>query len=71
MKRNKKQKEILHKNEKYKLEQIKGVPFKFPFKLKEYTKNWITNEKPKLKPIQKGTSLNKIKNKSQSTNDMY
>jgi len=37
-----------------------------PSKLKENTKNWITNEKSKLKPINKGTPLNKIKNKSQS-----
>ena len=65
-KRNKEQKEIekeiLHKNDKYKLEQFKNIPSK----LKENTKNWITNEKSKLKPINKGTPLNKIKNKSQS-----
>ena len=65
-KRNKEQKEIenemLHKNDKYKLEQFKNIPSK----LKENTKNWITNEKSKLKPIKKGTPLNKIKNKSQS-----
>ena len=66
IKRNKEQKEIekeiLHKNDKYKLEQFKNIPSK----LKENTKNWITNEKSKLKPINKGTPLNKIKNKSQS-----
>ena len=65
-KRNKEQKEIekeiLHKNDKYKLEQFKNIPSK----LKENTKNWITNEKSKHKPINKGTPLNKIKNKSQS-----
>ena len=65
-KRNKEQKEIenemLHKNDKYKLEQFKNIPSK----LKENTKNWITNEKSKLKPIKKGTPLNKIINKSQS-----
>ena len=65
-KRNKEQKEIekeiLHKNDKYKLEQFKNIPSK----LKENTKNWITIEKSKLKPINKGTPLNKIKNKSQS-----
>ena len=65
-KRNKEQKEIenemLHKNDKYKLEQFKNIPSK----LKENTKNWITNEKSKLKPIKKGTPLNKIKNKSQN-----
>ena len=65
-KRNKEQKEIekeiLHKNDKYKLEKFKNIPSK----LKENTKNWITNEKSKLKPIQKGTPLSKIKNKSQS-----
>ena len=65
-KRNKEQKEIekeiLHKNDKYKLEQFKNIPSK----LKDNTKNWITNEKSKLKPIQKGTPLNKIKNKSLS-----
>ena len=54
--------EILHKNDKYKLEQFKNIPSK----LKENTKNWITNEKSKLKPIKKGTPLTKIKNKSQS-----
>ena len=54
--------EILHKNDKYKLEQFKNIPSK----LKENTKNWITNEKSKLKPIKKGTPLNKIKNKSLS-----
>ena len=63
-KRSKEQKEveheILHKNDKYKLEQFKNIPSK----LKENTKNWITNEKSKLKPIKKGTPLNKIKNKS-------
>ena len=63
-KRNKEQKEIekeiLHKNDKYKLEQFKNIPSK----LKENTKNWISNEKSKLKPIKKGTPLNKIKNKS-------
>ena len=52
--------EILHKNDKYKLEQFKNIPSK----LKENTKNWISNEKSKLKPIKKGTPLNKIKNKS-------
>ena len=66
IKRNKEQKEIekeiLHKNDKYKLEQFKNIPSK----LKENTKNWITNEKSKLKPINKGTPLNKIKNKSQT-----
>ncbi len=65
-KRNKEQREIehelLHKNDKYKLDQFKNIPSK----LKENTKNWITNEKSKLKPIKKGTPLNKIKNKSQS-----
>ena len=65
-KRSKEQKEveheILHKNDKYKLEQFKNIPSK----LKENTKNWITNEKSKLKPIKKGTPLNKIKNKSLS-----
>jgi len=63
-KRSKEQKEveheILHKNDKYKLEQFKNIPSK----LKENTKNWISNEKSKLKPIKKGTPLNKIKNKS-------
>jgi len=64
-KRNKEQKEIeheiLHKNDKYKLDQFKNIPSK----LKENTKNWISNEKSKLKPIKKGsTPLNKIKNKS-------
>ena len=63
-KRNKEQKEIeheiLHKNDKYKLDQFKNIPSK----LKENTKNWITNEKSKLKPIQKNNQLNK--NKSQS-----
>ena len=54
--------EILHKNDKYKLEQFKNIPSK----LKENTKNWITNEKSKLKPIKKGTPLTKMKNKSQS-----
>ena len=54
--------EILHKNDKYKLEQFKNIPSK----LKENTKNWITNEKSKLKPIKKDTPLTKIKNKSQS-----
>ena len=65
-KRSKEQKEveheILHKNDKYKLEQFKNIPSK----LKENTKNWISNEKSKLKPIKKGTPLNKIKNKSLS-----
>ena len=65
-KRNKEQKEIeheiLHKNDKYKLDQFKNIPSK----LKENTKNWISNEKSKLKPIKKGTPLNKIKNKSLS-----
>ena len=64
-KRNKEQKEIeheiLHKNDKYKLDQFKNIPSK----LKENTKNWISNEKSKLKPIKKGsTPLDKIKNKS-------
>ena len=64
-KRNKEQKEIeheiLHKNDKYKLDQFKNIPSK----LKEKTKNWISNEKSKLKPIKKGsTPLDKIKNKS-------
>lgn len=63
-KRSKEQKEveheILHKNDKYKLEQFKNIPSK----LKENTKNWISNEKSKLKPIKKSTPLNKIKNKS-------
>ena len=65
-KKNKEQKEIqneiLHKNDKYKLEQFKNIPSK----LKENTKNWISNEKSKLKPIKKNTPLNKIKNKSLS-----
>lgn len=65
-KRNKEQKEIeheiLHKNDKYKLEQFKNIPSK----LKENTKNWISNEKSKLKPIKKGTPLIKIKNQSQN-----
>ena len=65
-KRSKEQKEveheILHKNDKYKLEQFKNIPSK----LKENTKNWIINEKSKLKPIKKGKPLNKIKNKSLS-----
>ena len=65
-KRSKEQKEIeneiLHKNDKYKLEQFKNIPSK----LKENTNKWITNEKSKLKPINKGTPLNKIKIKSQS-----
>ena len=65
-KRNKEQKEIeneiLHKNDKYKLEQFKNIPSK----LKENTNKWITNEKSKLKPIKKGTPLNKIKNQSAS-----
>ena len=64
-KRNKEQKEIeheiLHKNDKYKLDKFKNIPSK----LKENTKNWISNEKSKLKPIKKGsTPLDKIKNKS-------
>ena len=65
-KRNKEQKEIekeiLHKNDKYILDQFKNIPSK----LKENTQNWISNEKSKLKPIKKGTPLNKIKNKSLS-----
>ena len=56
------QHEILHKNDKYKLEQFKNIPSK----LKENTQNWITNEKTKLKPIQKNNQLIKNKNKSQN-----
>ena len=66
-KKNKEQKEIqneiLHKNDKYKLAQFENIPSK----LKENTKNWITNEKTKLKPIKKtNTPLIKNKNKSQN-----
>ena len=66
-KKNKEQKEIeneiLHKNDKYKLAQFENIPSK----LKENTKNWITNEKTKLKPIKKtNTPLVKNKNKSQN-----
>ena len=65
--KNKEQKEIeneiLHKNDKYKLAQFENIPSK----LKENTKNWITNEKTKLKPIKKtNTPLIKNKNKSQN-----
>jgi hypothetical protein len=63
-KRTKEQKEIehdlLHKNDQYKLEAFKNIPSK----LKENTKNWITNEQSKHKPIQKSQPLAKIKSKS-------
>ena len=65
-KRNKEQKEIenelLHKNDDYKLEKFKNIPSK----LKENTKNWINNEKLKIKPIQKNQPLSKIRTKSLS-----
>ena len=65
-KRNKEQKEIendlLHKNDQYKLEIFKNIPSK----LKENTKNWVNNEKTKIKVIQKNQPLSKIRTKSQS-----
>ena len=71
-KKNKEQKEIeneiLHKNDKYKLAQFENIPSK----LKENTKNWITNEKTKLKPIKKtNTPLKKNKNRSQNKKCTY
>ena len=65
-KRNKEQKEIenelLHKNDHYKLEIFKNIPSK----LKENTKNWVNNEKTKIKPIHKNQPLSKIRTKSLS-----
>ena len=63
-KRNKEQKEIekelQYQKDQYKLEIFKNIPSK----LKENTKNWITNEQAKNKPVQKKVVLAKIRNKS-------
>ena len=63
-KRNKEQKEIekelQYQKEQYKLEIFKNIPSK----LKENTKNWITNEQAKNKPVQKKVVLAKIRTKS-------
>jgi len=56
------EKELLHKNDQYKLEIFKNIPSK----LKENTKNWINNEQSKNKPIKKNQQLNKIRAKSLS-----
>ena len=56
------EKEIQYQKEQYKLEAFKNIPSK----LKENTKNWITNEQAKNKPIQKNIALAKIRGKSQS-----
>ena len=63
-KRNKEQKEIekelQYQKDQYKLEIFKNIPSK----LKENTKNWITNEQAKNKPAQKKVVLAKIRTKS-------
>ena len=63
-KRNKEQKEIekelQYQKDQYKLEIFKNIPSK----LKENTKNWITNEQAKNKPVQKKVVLAKIRTKS-------
>ena len=63
--KNKEQKEIekekIVKNSQYKLDIFKNIPSK----LKENTKNWITNEQTKNKPIHKNNQLSKIRTKSQ------
>ena len=63
-KRNKEQKEIekelQYQKDQYKLEIFKNIPSK----LKENTKNWITNEQAKNKPVQKKVILAKIRTKS-------
>ena len=56
------EKEIQYQKDQYKLEAFKNIPSK----LKENTKNWITNEQAKNKPLQKNIVLAKIRGKSQS-----
>ena len=56
------EKEIQYQKDQYKLDAFKNIPSK----LKENTKNWITNEQAKNKPIQKNIALAKIRGKSQN-----